>query len=62
VVDHTTLGAQTVFRPPAKLSLTPAEVLSPGPALGQHNHYVFKELLNLSDQEITDLMESEVIC
>jgi benzylsuccinate CoA-transferase BbsF subunit len=62
VVDHSTLGAQTVFSPPAKLSLTPAEVLSPGPALGQHNHYVFKELLNLSEQEITDLMESEVIC
>lgn len=62
VVDHTTLGAQTVFRPPAKLSLTPAEVTAPGPALGQHNPYVFNKLLNLSEKEIADLIESEVIC
>lgn len=62
VVDHLTLGAQTVFNPPAKLSLTPAEVTAPGPALGQHNRYVFGELLNLSPEEIDALIKDEVIC
>jgi benzylsuccinate CoA-transferase BbsF subunit len=62
VVDHLTLGAQTVFSPPAKLSLTPAEVSTPGPALGQHNQYVFGELLNLSSERIAELMDKEVIC
>jgi benzylsuccinate CoA-transferase BbsF subunit len=62
VVEHLTLGAQTVFSPPAKFSLTPAEVSSPGPTLGQHNKYVFEELLNLSPEEVSSLIESEVIC
>jgi len=62
VVDHATLGAQSVFSPPAKLSLTPAQVETPGPTLGQHNHYVFGELLNLSPQRIAELIEQEVIC
>ena len=62
VVDHLTLGAQTVFSPPAKFSLTPAKVSTPGPTLGQHNQYVFGELLELSSTEIADLMEREVIC
>ena len=62
VVEHLTLGAQTVFSPPAKFSLTPAEVATPGPTLGQHNQYVFKELLNLSPEEISSLLKSEVIC
>ena len=62
VVEHLTLGAQTVFSPPAKFSLTPAEVSSPGPTLGQHNKYVFEELLNLSPEEVSSLIASEVIC
>jgi len=62
VVDHPTLGAQTVFSPPAKLSSTPANISTPGPTLGQHNQYIFGELLNLSPQEIADLMDKEVIC
>jgi benzylsuccinate CoA-transferase BbsF subunit len=62
VVEHLTLGAQTVFSPPARFSLTPAEVSTPGPTLGQHNKYVFGELLNLSPEEISSLIKSEVIC
>ncbi len=62
VVDHPTLGAQMVFSPPWKMSLTPAEILTPGPPLGQHNEYVFCELLGLSQAEYSRLVEKEVIC
>jgi benzylsuccinate CoA-transferase BbsF subunit len=62
VVDHATLGAQTVFRPPARMSLTPAEVTAPGPPLGRDNRYVFGELLKIPSERIAELMEKEIIC
>lgn len=61
-LDHPLLGALTVFNPPWKLSATPAEVNRHGPLLGEHNEYVLGELLGLSREEITDLVEKEVIC
>jgi crotonobetainyl-CoA:carnitine CoA-transferase CaiB-like acyl-CoA transferase len=31
------------------------------PLLGEHNDYVFKELLNLGDDRISELLEKEII-
>ncbi len=42
------------------LSKTPYELKRP-PALGEHNDYVFKELLGLSDSEVADLIKQKVI-
>jgi benzylsuccinate CoA-transferase BbsF subunit len=42
------------------LSKTPYELKSP-PTLGQHNDYVFKELLGLSDEEVARLVKEKVI-
>jgi crotonobetainyl-CoA:carnitine CoA-transferase CaiB-like acyl-CoA transferase len=61
IVDHVTLGAQPVSAPPWKLSRTPAEITAAGPTLGQHNDYVFGELLSLSKEEISDLVDKGVI-
>lgn len=36
------------------LSKTPAELLMPSPCLGEHNEYVCKELLGLTDDELSD--------
>jgi benzylsuccinate CoA-transferase BbsF subunit len=36
------------------LSKTPREISKPSPCLGQHNEYVFKELLGLSDDDFAD--------
>lgn len=36
------------------LSKTPRELNMPSPCLGQHNEYVYKELLGLSDDEIAE--------
>jgi len=36
-------------------------LLMPAPALGEHNEYVYKEVLGLSDDEIADLLIDGVI-
>ncbi len=61
-VVHQVLGEQSVLTPPWKLSATPARVSSAAPLIGQHSHYVFRELLGLTDEEIRILEEEEVIC
>ena len=60
-VEHPVIGKQVVLNPPWKLSATPARVERASPVLGQHNEYVFGELLGMSKQEITRLMEDRVI-
>jgi crotonobetainyl-CoA:carnitine CoA-transferase CaiB-like acyl-CoA transferase len=33
----------------------------PAPCLGQHNQYVYQKLLDLSDEEIKELVEAGII-
>jgi crotonobetainyl-CoA:carnitine CoA-transferase CaiB-like acyl-CoA transferase len=44
-----------------KLSRTPGKTRWVGPALGEHNHEVYRDLLGLSAQEIDKLREDGVI-
>ena len=46
---HPVAGKTRVYRTPWASALTAIE--SPAPCLGEHNDYVFKELLNMSDEE-----------
>ncbi len=41
-----------------KMTDTPNGVRRPAPMLGEHNEYVFKELLGLSDSEYADLEQN----
>jgi benzylsuccinate CoA-transferase BbsF subunit len=50
-----TIGAPWRIRPDFCPTYTPA------PRLGQDDEYVFKELLGLSDDEISELVESKVV-
>ncbi len=61
-VEHPVIGKQVVFNPPWKLSETPARIERASPLLGEHNEYVFGELLGMPKQEIAQLIEEEVIC
>ena len=54
------MGPTLYDGPQFALSRTPTE-LRPAPLLGQHNDYVFKELLGLSTTEIERLIEANVI-
>jgi len=44
-----------------KFSRTPAEVRIPPPCLGEHNEYVLKELLGISDEEYKALAKDNII-
>ncbi len=53
---------QFTFEGPAfRLSKTPARLQRPRPELGQHNSYVFTEVLGLADAEYADLIAKGVI-
>ena len=54
-LKHPEMGYQH-FEPQAAyiLSKTPREIERPSPCLGEHNEYVYKELLGLTDDEIAD--------
>lgn len=48
--------------PPWRFARTPGAACAWIPKLGEHNRYVFGELLKLSDAEIDTLMREQVIC
>ena len=48
-------GVWEVEGPHWHLSESPAHVRLPAPAFGEHNGYVFRELLGLSEDEIAEL-------
>jgi benzylsuccinate CoA-transferase BbsF subunit len=60
--QHPEEGELYVLAPPWKLSRTPGLVHSPAPLLGQHTGYVFRELLGMSPEEISWLVEQKVVC
>lgn len=61
-VDHPRLGRQTVFGPPWKFTSSASQTTSPAPLLGQHNEYVLKELLGMSQAQIEKLQNEGAIC
>lgn len=60
-VKHPVMGQVTVLSAPWKFSATPANIVSSAPLLGQHNNYVFGQLLRLSSEEIALLEKEQVI-
>lgn len=54
-LNHPVMGTQ-LFEPQScfLLSKTPRQITSPSPCLGEHNEYVFKALLGMTDEEIAE--------
>jgi len=50
-----------VLNPPWRFSATPARVDCQGPCLGEHNRYVFGELLGIPQEEIERLERDGVL-
>ena len=44
-----------------KMNKTPLSIRKPPPCLGEHNDYVFKDVMGRSDEEIATLQEQQVI-
>ena len=61
-ITHPAAGTHVYPGPLAKLAHT-ADVppFRPAPTLGEHNEYVFKELLGLSDQQYQALIDDQII-
>jgi len=60
-IEHPELGKRLVVGPPWRLSATPAKVRRPAPLLGEHNQYVLGELLGMTQSEIDQLIEEQVV-
>ncbi|MBI4641472.1 MAG: CoA transferase [Candidatus Tectomicrobia bacterium] len=60
-LEHPDIGTVTHPNVPMKLSETPGALRMPIPRLGEHNDYVFGELLGLPKEEIERLERDEVI-
>ncbi len=59
-ITHPVIGPMTWDAPAYRLSVTPAYPQAPAPMLGQHNEYVYRELLGYSEQEFVNLMVQRV--
>ncbi|MFC2069872.1 CaiB/BaiF CoA transferase family protein [Chloroflexota bacterium] len=59
-LDHPETGKYRPERPPYLFSKVDYE-LRPAPLLGEHNEYVLKEILGMSDEEMVELVIEEVI-
>ena len=59
--EHPVVGNVTYESPAWRLSDTPPSRPAPSPLLGQHNEYVYRDLLGYSDEEFTELLIDDVI-
>jgi len=56
VMEHPRIGPYSFDAAAFKLSKTPMELKTPGPVLGQHNDYVYREILGMCDEQIEDCL------
>ncbi|MBI4640950.1 MAG: CoA transferase [Candidatus Tectomicrobia bacterium] len=61
VVAHPEAGTHPYPGMLWKMSKTPGSIRQPTNCLGEHNEYVFKTMLGLSDDEIAELAKEEII-
>jgi benzylsuccinate CoA-transferase BbsF subunit len=58
-VEHHEIGQCYQQAWPIKLSISPLKI-RPAPCLGEHNEYVFTQILGLSDKEFVDYLDMGV--
>lgn len=60
-LDHPEAGRTAYDGPPFVLSKTPGVLRTPAPLLGEHNDYVCREILGMSDDEITEAVIEQAL-
>jgi benzylsuccinate CoA-transferase BbsF subunit len=60
-LEHTVIGEHAYNAPAYRLSKTPNLIYKPGPCLGEDLEFVYKEILGLTDDDISDLFAEGVI-
>jgi len=61
VVDREAVGTHSYPGSPIRLSKTPARIRMPAPCLGEHNEYILSNIVGLSEEEIQELVDEQVI-
>jgi len=61
ITSHPEAGLHPEIGPFASFSKTPIEIHMPAPCLGEHNTYVFGQLLGMSTEEIKQLEKQRII-
>lgn len=59
-LDHTEIGEFAHLGQVFQLSETPAEAFRPSPCIGEHTEYICSEMLGLSDEDFTQLLNEGV--
>lgn len=60
-MDHAEMGKAPLLRLPWRTDGEPAGRYAPSPLLGEHNDYVFRTLLGMTEEELARLTEEKVI-
>ncbi len=60
-VSHPVIGTRKVIGAPWKFSESEMKMRTHGPMIGEHNEYVFGEVLGLSTKDVRSLVEEQVI-
>ena len=61
VSTHPEAGTHPYYSRPLQFTQTPLHNDRPAPCFGEHNRYVFSELLGLSDEEIAALTRDGIV-
>ena len=61
VVSHREAGTHLYPGMLWKMGKTPLSIRKPPPCLGEHNNYVFKNVIGMSDDEIAELGKEQII-
>ena len=60
-LDHSEIGTYHITTTPFRSTQYSNEPRSPSPLLGEHNEYVLKQLLGMSDDEISDIVVDGIL-
>lgn len=60
-LPHDVIGTVACESPAFTLSDTPCQLRRAGPCLGEHNEFIYKKILGLSDDEIAEMLIEHVI-
>ncbi len=60
-ITHPQSGTFVITNTAFKMTKTPGQIRGGAPMIGEHNNYIFKDLLGLSQEEIAKLEEEKVI-
>ena len=60
-IEHPALGVEPIFNLMWNLDKTPPSIRSHAPTLGQHNRQILCDMLGLSEPELSDLEERQIV-